>query len=54
MVVGARLLNVGTDHDTGAFAVASKVSNQEMEQVNVELNKFHDGWNYIIRPNSSM
>jgi len=27
------------------------VTNQEMKQVNVERNKFHGEWNYVIRPN---
>jgi len=26
------------------------VSDEEMERVNVERNKFHGDWNYVIRP----
>jgi len=29
------------------------VTDEEMEQVNIERHKFHGDWNYTIRPRSS-
>ncbi len=38
--------------DRRKYPTGRKVSNQEMKRVNMERNKFHGEWNYLIRPNS--
>jgi hypothetical protein len=37
--------------DRRKYPTGRKVTNQEMKRVNVERNKFHGEWNYVIRPN---
>ena len=37
--------------DRRKYPTGRKVSDEEMEQVNVERNRFHGDWNYVIRPN---
>jgi len=37
--------------DRRKYPTGRKVSDEEMNRVNVERNKFHGDWNYIIRPN---
>ncbi len=39
--------------DRRKYPTGQKVSDEEMKRVNVERNKFHGDWNYIIRPNST-
>jgi hypothetical protein len=39
--------------DRRKYPIGRKVSNEEMKRVNVERNKFHGDWNYIIRPNAT-
>ena len=39
--------------DRRKYPTGRKVSDEEMKKVNVERNKFHGDWNYIIRPNST-
>jgi len=36
--------------DRRKYPTGRKVSDQEMQRVNLERNKFHGDWNYIIRP----
>ena len=38
--------------DRRKYPTGRKVSDEEMRRVNVERNKFHGDWNYVIRPNS--
>ena len=38
--------------DRRKYPTGRKVSDEEMKRVNVERNKFHGDWNYIIRPNA--
>jgi hypothetical protein len=40
--------------DRRKYPTGRKVSDEEMKNVNVERNKFHGDWNYIIRPNSKL
>jgi len=37
--------------DRRKYPTGRKVSDEEMKTVNVERNKFHGDWNYVIRPN---
>jgi len=37
--------------DRRKYPTGRKVSDEEMKMVNVERNKFHGDWNYVIRPN---
>jgi len=39
--------------DRRKYPTGRKVSDEEMKRINVERNKFHGDWNYIIRPNST-
>ena len=48
----AKGLKVTCRLDRRKYPTGRKVTNQEMKQVNVERNKFHGEWNYVIRPNS--
>lgn len=36
--------------DRRKYPTGKKISNEEMKKVNIERNKFHGDWNYIIRP----
>ena len=49
----AKGLKVTGRLDRRKYPTGRKVSNQEMKRVNLERNKFHGEWNYVIRPNSS-
>ena len=40
--------------DRRKYPTGRKVSDEEMKNVNVERNKFHGDWNYVIRPNSKL
>jgi len=46
----AKGLKVTCRLDRRKYPTGRKVTNQEMKQVNVERNKFHGEWNYVIRP----
>ena len=35
--------------DRRKYPTGRKVSDEEMENINVERNKFHGDWNYVIR-----
>jgi len=37
--------------DRRKYPTGRKVSDEEMNRVNLERNKFHGDWNYVIRPN---
>jgi hypothetical protein len=49
----AKGLRVTCRLDRRKYPTGRKVSNQEMKRVNMERNKFHGEWNYLIRPNPS-
>ncbi len=36
--------------DRRKYLIGRKVSDEEMDRVNVERNKFHGDWNYVIKP----
>jgi len=36
--------------DRRKYPTGRKVSDEEMKRINVERNKFHGDWNYVIRP----
>jgi Rhodopirellula transposase DDE domain len=39
--------------DRRKYPIGRKVPNEAMRKVNIERNKFHGDWNYIIRPNAT-
>jgi hypothetical protein len=43
-------LTVSAVVDTNVYPVGVKVSNEEMEQLNILRDTFHGDWNYVIRP----
>ena len=49
----AKGLKVTCRLDHRKYPTGRKVSDEEMERVNLERNKFHGDWNYIILPNST-
>jgi hypothetical protein len=48
----AKGLKVTCRLDRRKYPTGRKVSDQEMKQVNLERNKFHGDWNYVIKPTS--
>ena len=36
------------------YPIGRKVSNEEMKQINIERNKFHGEWNYLIKPKDTL
>jgi hypothetical protein len=48
----AKGLKVTCRLDRRKYPTGRKVSDEEMENINVERNKFHGDWNYVIRPNA--
>ena len=46
----AKGLKVKCRLDRRKYPTGRRVSDEEMEQVNVERNRFHGDWNYVIRP----
>jgi len=46
----AKGLKVTCKLDRRKYPTGRRVSNEEMKQINVERNKFHGDWNYVIRP----
>ena len=46
----AKGLKVKCRLDRRKYQTGRKVSDEEMERVNVERSKFHGDWNYVIRP----
>jgi len=49
----AKGLKVTCRLDRRKYPKGRKVTDEEMEQVNIERHKFHGDWNYTIRPRSS-
>jgi hypothetical protein len=47
----AKGLKVTCRLDRRRYPTGLEVSNAEMERVNLERNKFHGEWNYVIKPN---
>ena len=48
----AKGLKVTCRLDRRKYPTGRKVTEQEMKRVNIQRNKFHGDWNYIISPNS--
>ena len=46
----AKGLKVTCRLDRRKYRIGRKISDQEMKHLNVERNKFHGDWNYVIRP----
>jgi hypothetical protein len=46
----AKGLKVKCRLDRGKYPTGRKVSDEEMQQVNVQRNRFHGDWNYVIQP----
>jgi hypothetical protein len=46
----AKGLKVKCRLDRGKYPTGRKVSDEEMQQVNVQRNRFHGEWNYVIQP----
>ena len=46
----AKGLKVTCRLDRRKYPTGRKVSDEEMKRINVEHNKFHGDWNYVIRP----
>jgi len=46
----AKGLKVTCRLDRRKYPTGRKVSDEEMENINVERNKFHGDWNYVIKP----
>lgn len=49
----AKGLKVTCRLDRRKYPTGRKVSNEEMESINVERNKFHGDWNYVIKPKTT-
>ena len=47
----AKGLKVTCRLDRRKYPTGRKVSDEEMQRVNLERNKFHGEWNYVIKPN---
>ena len=46
----AKGLKVTCRLDRRKYPTGRKVTDEEMEHINVERNKFHGDWNYVIKP----
>ena len=49
----AKGLQVTCRLDRRKYPTGRKVTDEEMQRVNLERNKFHGDWNYVIRPTTS-
>ena len=49
----AKGLKVTCRLDRRKYPTGRKVSDEEMESINVERNKFHGDWNYVIKPKAT-
>ena len=49
----AKGLKVTCRLDRRKYPTGRKVSDEEMENINVERNKFHGDWNYVIKPTAT-
>jgi len=47
----AKGLKVKCRLDRRKYPTGRKVTDEEMEHINIERNKFHGEWNYVIKPN---
>ena len=47
-------LRVRSEIDPGLYPKGVKVTDQQMEMINIEPHAFHGEWNYTIRPNNSL
>ncbi|EQD27174.1 Rhodopirellula transposase family protein, partial [mine drainage metagenome] len=48
----AKGLKVTCRLDRRKYPIGREVTNEQMKQVNLERNKFHGEWNYLIKPNA--
>ena len=46
----AKGLTVTCRLDRRKYPTGRQVSDEEMQQINLERNRFHGDWNYVIRP----
>jgi len=44
------IVHAALDH--GRYPTGKKVSRKEISELNIERNKFHGDWNYVIRPHA--
>ena len=49
----AKGLKVSCRLDRRKYATGRKVTDVEMQQINIKRNKFHGEWNYVIRPSAT-
>ena len=40
--------------DRRKYPTGREVTNAQMERLNLERNKFHGEWNYVIKPNAKI
>jgi len=50
----AKGLKVTCRLDRRKYPTGRKISDEEMSCVNVERNKFHGDWNYVIKPKTKV
>ena len=50
----AKGLKVTCKLDRRKYPTGRKVSDEEMENINVQRNKFHGDWNYVIKPKTAV
>lgn len=43
-------LHVRSEIDPGTYPAGIKISNAQMDRLNIERHPFHGDWNYTIRP----
>lgn len=46
-------LRIHAELNTGAYQPGLKVTDQELEQINIKRDRFHGDWNYTIHPHAS-
>ena len=49
----AKGLKVSCRLDRRKYAIGRKVTDLEMQQINIKRNRFHGEWNYVIRPSAT-
>jgi len=50
----AKGLQVTCRLDRRKYLTGREISNAQMEHLNLERNKFHGEWNYVIKPNAKI
>ena len=41
-------LKISTDIDTGIYETGKKISDDDLEKINMTMDEFHGNWNYTI------